>query len=64
MYEFHIIGYAGYVKDGLAYYGDHPIGITVYACTTNDAINKAEEVLGEYISYSQRKIVVKEIPEW
>jgi hypothetical protein len=60
MYKFHITGYVGCSKND-CYRSDTPVDITVHAETQNEAIDKAEKVIGSYISTCDRKVVVKEI---
>lgn len=48
----------------LYYCGSCPIDIIVYADNVADAITKAEDVTREYLSTTNRKIVIEEIPEW
>lgn len=60
MYKFHITGYVGCNKNDWGR-SDTPVDITVHAETQNEAIDKAEKVIGSYISTCDRKIVVKEI---
>ena len=64
LYKFHITGYAGCTEDDFGYNGDHPIDVTVYACTVADALEKLHDVTGEYISLTHRRIVIEEIPEF
>ena len=60
MYKFHITGYVGCGKND-CYRSDKPVDITVIAETQNEAIDKAEMVIGSYISTCDRKVVIKEI---
>ena len=64
MYKFHITGYAATEKGSSYYHGSCPIDITVYADNVADAITKAEDVTREYLSTTNRKIVIEEVPEW
>lgn len=64
MYKFHITGYAATEKGSSYYRGSCPIDITLYADTVADAIAKAEDVTGEYLSTTDRKVVIEEVPEW
>lgn len=58
MYKFHITGYVG---KGANFWRDHPVDIKVFAKSQAQAIDKAESVLGKYISTSGRKIVIEEM---
>ena len=64
MYKFHITGYAATEKGSSYYCGSCPIDIIVYADNVADAIAKAEDVTREYLSTTNRKIVIEEVPEW
>ena len=58
MFRFRIIGFVGDVN---TYYGDMPVDITVYETNQEQAIAKAESIIGKPISYLRRKIIIEEI---
>lgn len=63
MYKFHITGYAATEKDISYYHGSCPIDVTVYSDTTANALTKVESVTGQYLSTTNRKIVIEEISD-
>lgn len=61
MYKFHITGYQGLCKNDYQYSDEYPVDVTVFADRLNHAIDKAENILGMYISTAYRKIVIEEV---
>ena len=58
MFKFHITGFAG---NGVRFWDNLPIDITVFAESLTKAIGKAETILGFTISTIDRKVVVEEL---
>ena len=63
MYIYHIKGYTGIGKNDYCYNNDDPVDITVCATGMDEAIEKAEKLLGKHISTSHRKVTIREIIE-
>ena len=58
LFNFRITGYLGTCD---AYYSDNPVDIVVFAKTQDEAIKKAEYVIGGDISCLNRKIYIREV---
>lgn len=58
MFKFHIIGYEG---RGTTYWSSYPVDIKVFAESQEQAIAKAEKVIGGEISTSRRRVYIEEM---